>query len=309
MNQAMREVVLCGGDYEHVSAIPDSSDGTIRLTYRPMRLQQLFVSMLTKRAYEACEFSLANYLILRATGQDWLTAVAVFPYRAFRHALLVTRRESALTDLAQLAGKRIGLDDYSMTAAVWVRGLLRTDYGVDHRSITWITQREQRLPIPAGARVERTDADLESLLVAGELDAMLGFGLRDARLAPDQRRLRTLLPDPEAAERAYFARTRIYPINHCVVVRNDVLDALPQLPRLLADAYAAAKASAYARKAASVLPWGGSRWSEDMALFDADPLPYGMTAINRSVVATLADDLREQGFIADVPQLDALFVA
>lgn len=308
MNPALREVLLCGGDHDHVRGLAGSEDDAIRLAYRPMRLQELFASMLARRCYETCEFSLANYLILRATGQDWLTAIAVFPYRAFRHSLLVTRRDSALTDPAQLAGKRIALEDYSMTAAVWVRGLLGSDYGIDHRSITWVTQREQRLPIPDHARVERTDADLESLLVSGAVDAMLGMGLRDARLAPDERLLRTLLPEPEAAERTYFQRTGIYPINHCVVVRNDVLASLPRLPRLLDHAYARAKADAYTRRAAAVLPWGAARWDEDMALFGGDPLPYGWNDVNRHVVATLAEHLREQGFIRALPRLDELFL-
>jgi len=308
MNRAMREVLLYGGEHEHVGDLSTSTDGALRLTYRTLGLQQLFASMIAERCFEACEFSLANYLILRSSGQDWLTAVPVFPYRAFRHALVVTRRDSALTDLAQLAGKRVALEDYSMTAAVWVRALLTSDYGVDHRSITWVTRRAQRLPIPAGARVERTDADLESLLLAGEIDAMLGFGLRDARLPARDRQLRTLLPDTESAARAYFARTGIFPIHHCVVVRNDVLAALPQLPRLLFDAYAGAKTNAYARRVPSVLPWGDAHWAEDMADFGGDPLPYGWNAGNRKVVAMLAEALREQGFIATVPALDPLFI-
>jgi 4,5-dihydroxyphthalate decarboxylase len=308
MNQAMREVLLYGGEHEHVGDLSTGTDGTLRLTYRMLGLQQIFASMIAERCFEACEFSLANYLILRSTGQDWLTAVPVFPYRAFRHALAVTRRDSALTDLAQLAGRRVALEDYSMTAAVWVRALLSSDYGVDHRSITWVTRRAQRLPIPAGARVERTDADLESLLLAGEVDAMLGFGLRDARLPEGDRQLRTLLPDAETAARAYCARTGIFPIHHCVVVRNDVLAELPQLPRLLSDAYTRAKTSAYARRASSVLPWGDARWEQDMAAFGGDPLPYGWNAGNRRVVGMLAEALREQEFIASVPALDSLFV-
>jgi len=309
MNQAMREVLLYGGEHGHVGDLSTSTDAALRLTYRTLGLQQLFASMIAERCFEACEFSLANYLILRSTGQDWLTAVPVFPYRAYRHALVVTRRDSALTDLAQLAGKRVALEDYSMTAAVWVRALLLSDYGVDHRSITWVTRSAQRLPIPAGARVERTDEDLENLLLDGAIDAMLGFGLRDAGLPAGHRQLRTLLPYTESAARAYFARTGIFPIHHCVVVRNDVLAELPQLPRLLFDAYDKAKANAYARLVPAVLPWGDARWTEDMAAFGGDPLPYGWNAINRKVVTMLAEALREQGFIASVPALDPLFVA
>jgi len=309
MNPAQREIVLRGGDYDHVSGIDGSADGMIRLAYRPMRLQEIFISMLTQRAFEACEFSLANYLILRAAGQDWLSAIAVFPHRAFRHSLIVTRRDSPMTDLAHLAGKRIALEDYSMTAAVWVRILLREDHGVDHRSITWVTPRAQRLPIPAGARVEHTDDDLETLLETGRVDAMLGFYLRDRMRPAAEQRLRPLLSDFAAVERDYFERTQIYPINHCIVVRNDVLAELPTLPGLVAQSYARAKSSAYARRSPTVLPWGTAHWDEDMRLFGDDPLPYGLNAINRKVVGALAEGLREQGFIATPPPLDRLFVA
>lgn len=306
MNQTIREVVLHGGEHAHVGDISMRTDA-LRLTYHARGLQDLFATMIAQRSFEACEFSLANYLILRASGQDWLSAVPVFPYRAFRHSLVVTRRDSALTDLAQLAGRRVALEDYSMTAAVWVRALLSGDYGIDNRSITWVTRNVQRLPIPEDARVERTDADLETLLLDGAVDAMLGFRLRDTRLPPGERRLRTLLGDTESAERAYFARSGNFPMHHCVVVRNDVLAEAPQLPRLIVDAYGKAKVNAYARRVASVLPWGDARWEQDMAAFGGDPLPYGWNAANRMGVARLAEALRVQGFIAAVPDLDALF--
>ena len=146
------EIAITGGDYEHTLDIPGEYAGA-RLGYEARRLQGLFADMLERRHCEVCEFSLANYLTLRATGENWLTAVPVFPYRAFRHSLAVVRRESELASPAQLAGKRIGVEDYSMTAAVWFRGLLKDEYGVDHRQIAWVTRRRQRFPFPAGARV------------------------------------------------------------------------------------------------------------------------------------------------------------
>jgi 4,5-dihydroxyphthalate decarboxylase len=300
------KITIHGGDHEHVRDLTGHYGGEIALAYQPTSLQQLFPAMLATRCYEVCEFSLANYLMLRASGEHWLSALPVFPYRAFRHSLAVTRRDSALRDFAALAGKRVGVPDYSMTAAVWVRGLLRADYGVDHRSITWVTRRNNALPIPAGVQVEFTDDDLEDLLLSGRIDATL-FSPRDAQLPPAERQLRAVLPDAESAERDYFARTGIFPIMHCVVIRNDVLERVPGLPAAVAMAYTQAKERAYARGALSVLPWGRAHWREDMQLFSGDPLPYGMNAVNRMVVGTLADDLREQGFISTSLALDDLF--
>jgi 4,5-dihydroxyphthalate decarboxylase len=307
----MNEVVIHGADYPHVRGIAGTYQGGIGLEYRATDVRQVFVDMLRTRCYEACEFSAANYLILRASGQDWLSALPIFPHRAFRHRLLVVRTDSPLTDPAALAGKRIGVDDYSMTAAVWVRALLAAEHGIDHRRITWVTPREQRFPIPAGANVEQVDAaqrSLEERLVAGEIDAMLGFGLRDAQRPPAERRLRTLLPDPRAAEEAYFRASGNFPIHHCVVVRNDVLARLPLLPQAMMTAYGEAKARALAQRCESLLPWRPADWARDCALLGADPMPYGWTDANRRGIGMLAQALCTQGYIAAEPDVDRLFL-
>ena len=302
------EFVIRGGDHEHVIGIAGDYGNGIRLGYETMRLQDIFVEMLASRRFEICEFSLANYIMLRAQGQDWLTAVPIFPFRAFRHSLAVTRRNSTLTDLGGLAGARIGVEDYSMTAAVWFRGLLESEYGVDHRSITWVTYGNQRFALPQEATVETTSRDLEDLLCASGIDALLGFSLRDARLPEPERRLRPLLADAEAVEREYYQRTSIYPINHCVVIRSDVLDANPPLAAKVCEAYWAAKERAYRRQlGASLVPWGKMHWIRTFELFGGDPLPYGLTPVNRLVIDRLGRDLLQQGFIRSVPVADQIF--
>jgi len=301
------DIVIRGMDYEHTLGVPGLHQN-VTFGYEVMGVGDTFAAMVPGRALEVCEFSLANYITLRATGNDWLTAIPVFPYRAFRHSLAVTRKESALLSLRELAGRRVGVDDYSMTAAVWFRALLREEYGVDHRSVTWVTRPQQRLPRPAGATVEMTDADLEMLVGNGAIDALLAVSSRDAKLPSHERRLRALLPDPEREERAYYERTRIYPIHHCIVVRNDVLERFPGIVDVLYGAYASAKARAYQRRlGASLVPWSGAHWSRTFDLFDGDPRPYGWTPANRAVVERLAANLHEQGFIPAVPDVDRLF--
>src|SRR5262245_1885117 len=303
----MPEIVIRGGDYEHTLGIPGVYSG-IRLDYETPPIREIFAGMLEHRRYEVCEYSFANYLTLRGAGQDWLVALPIFPYRAFRHSLPVVRRESGLRSLAGLSGTRVGLEDYSMTAAVWFRGLLKDEYGVDHRSITWVTRAQQRFPFPAGARVEKTTQDLEGLLCDGGLDAFLGMSLRDSALPPGERRLRPLLGDPQAEEEAYFARTAIYPIHPCVVVRSDVLAREPAVVDAVFGAYVAAKEAATRRQlGATFVPWGKTHWAKTFARFGGDPLQYGLTPANRLVVGRLAGYLRDQGFIAEEPAPDAIF--
>lgn len=279
------EIVIRGQEYEHTRGVP-GVHGNVTLGFEPARIQQTFDAMVPGRALEVCEFSLANYLTLRGTGNDWLTAIPVFPYRAFRQSLAVTRKDSALSDLRELSGRRVGVEDYSMTAAVWFRTLLREEYGVDHRSITWVTRPKQRLPRPAAAKVEMTDADLEMLAADGAIDALLAVSSRDAKLPAHQRRLRTVLRDPEAEARAYYERTGIYPIHHTIVVRNDVIERVPGIVDVLYGVYERAKKQAYP---------------------NGDRLSYGWTPENRAIVERLAANLHEQGFIPTVPDVDRLF--
>jgi len=301
------DFTIRGGDYEHTFGISGEYAG-VRLGYEAPGMQGLFAKMLETRCYEVCEFSLANYLTLRATGQDWLTALPVFPYRAFRHSLAAVRRDSDLVSLSQLAGKRVGVEDYSMTAAVWFRGLLEDEYGVGHRQITWVTRAKQRFPFPAGAPVETTTHDLEELLCDGAIDAFLGMSLRDSALPPAERRLRPLVNDAQREEEAYFARTSIYPIHHCVVIRNDVLERNRDLVAAVCSAYAGAKERAYRRQlGATMVPWGKAYWAKMFQRFGGDPLPYGLTLSNRRVIDRLACHLQTQGFIPQIPAIDAVF--
>jgi 4,5-dihydroxyphthalate decarboxylase len=300
--------VIHGADYEHTLGITGSYGHGIDIRYEAMRVQEIFVPMLETRRFEICEFSLANYLTLRATGQHWLTALPIFPSRAFRHGLAVTRRDSALTRLQQLAGRRVGVEDYSMTAAVWFRGLLHEEYGISNGSITWVTRPKQRFAFPQAANVETTTAELEQLLLDGGIDALLGFNLKDSLLTAEQRRLRPLLADAQREERDYYERTSIYPIMHCVVIRNDVLEKTPALVDAVCRAYATAKERAYKRQlGATLVPWGKNHWARTFELFGGDPLPYGWTAVNRNVVERLAQYLNEQGFIRTVPDAGELF--
>jgi 4,5-dihydroxyphthalate decarboxylase len=299
---------IFGGDYEHTLALSGLYHG-VHLSYEATPVQKIFVPMLESRCFEICEFSLANYLTLRAAGETWLTAVPVFPMRAFRHGLVTTRKESPLESLDALAGKRVGVEDYSMTAAVWFRGLLHEEYGVDLKSITWVTRAKQRFPFPTGARVEKTEGALEDLLCDGGIDAMLAVGAKDARLPPQQRRLRPVLRDVVAAERTYYERTGIYPINHTAVIRHDVLEGNPETAAAVYSAYQHAKERAYARQLGTTLvPWGALRWTRTFEVFGGDPLPYGLDETNRLVMGRLARYLREQGFIAEEPDLDSVFV-
>jgi 4,5-dihydroxyphthalate decarboxylase len=303
-----RTVQCVGGDHEHVLGMSQTRRG-IDINYTTAPLMPVFEKMISERAYEACEFSLANYIMLKNRGEDWLFAIPVFPQRAFRHANLYVRRDSGLQEPSQLRGRRIGVPEYSMTLAVWMRGIIAEQYGVHWSEMRWVTGRQQRFSTLDGVDVERPAQDLEEALVGGQIDALLAPRTRDEGEPSDRQRLRPLISDPQAAEEAYLATTGIYPINHVIVMRSDVLKRLPELPQALFDAFRECKALAYKRRlGATLVPWGARYWATMFNKFGGDPLPYGLTDANRKTVGRLAAFLHDQKLIASVPDIEALFV-
>lgn len=181
-------IELTGGDYEHTLGLAGIRDGIdIRYTTAPLR--DVFLRMLTERCYEACEFSLSNHLMLKDRGADWLHAIPVFPYRAFRHSTLYVRKDSPLREPADLRGKRVGVPDYSMTTAVWTRGILADQYGVHWQDLRWVVSGKQRFATLPGVTLE----------AAGKMDALLTPQTADDRKA--RKRTQIAQPDCRCASR------------------------------------------------------------------------------------------------------------
>jgi 4,5-dihydroxyphthalate decarboxylase len=285
---ARLEVV--GANHDHTLGMSQTRRG-VEIRYRTADLMPVFEKMIAERGFEACEFSLANYVMLKDRGADWLSAIPVFPARAFRHANIYVRADSPLQGPSQLRGRRIGVPEYSMTLAVWMRGILAEQFGVHWSEMRWTTTGKQRFSTLEGVEVDVTNADLEEALLAGHLDVLLAPRTRDEARPAAQRQLRRLIADPQAAQDAYLRDTGIHPINHVVVLREDILARLPDAPQALYEAFCACKAASYGRRNVK-----------------GDPLPYGMTAANRSTVAKLCSFLHDQKLIRRVPELEGLFL-
>jgi 4,5-dihydroxyphthalate decarboxylase len=304
----MASVELVGCDYEHVLGLSQVKHGVeIKYVMRP--LLEIFERMLAERAYEACEFSLSNYVMLKDRQAEWLSAIPVFPYRAFRHATLYVRRDSPLEHPSQLRGKTVGVPDYSMTAAVWTRGILAEQYGVHWSGIKWVASGRQRFSALPGLEFEVIDNDLETALIEGRVDVLLAARTRDETGPRAERRLRHLIADLQRAEETYYDTTGVYPINHVIVIREDTLARVPKLARALFDAYAQCKAAAYKRRlGATLVPWGERYWTKTFDQFGGDPLPYGLNEANRKVIGKLVEFLHDQKLIRRRHDIDSLFI-
>jgi 4,5-dihydroxyphthalate decarboxylase len=303
-----KKIELYGGDYEHVLQL-DSTKHGIQLEYVIRPVREIFEAMLNERRYECCEFSLSSYIMLKDRGADWLHAVPIFPYRAFRHSTLYVRRDSPLKGPADLRGRVVGVPDYSMTAAVWTRGILKEQYGVEWSEMYWVASGRQRFTTLHGVPLEIVNSDLEADLINGRLDALLTPAPDDDKKPHGERRLRSLIPDVQEAEEEYVRDYGIYPINHVLVIRDDVLKRLPTLPRALFEAFVEAKERAYERRLGTTLvPWGMRHWNRVFDQFGGDPLPYGLNKANRDVVGRLAEFLFDQKLISKRQDVETLFI-
>jgi 4,5-dihydroxyphthalate decarboxylase len=226
----MRLTIACGR-YDRTQGLIDGRvkpEGVDELTYLALRPGETFWRMLNHEEFDASEMSCSSYTILRSEGDTRFIAIPVFPSRVFRQNALYVRADSPLRSPADLRGKRIGVGDYQMTAAVWTRGFLQHEYAVAPKDLTWMIGRPIRtIEPPRGIRLEALPAGrtLDEMLEHGEIDALMTVMIPKTLGTT----LRRLVPDFREVERAYYRKTGIFPIMHTFVLRRAVYEANPWL--------------------------------------------------------------------------------
>lgn len=292
----------------------------VRLRAVPIRRPtEVFSRMINDRAFDVAEMSLSQCFVHDAFRDGTLAALPVFPSRAFRLGFIFVNRHAGITGPRDLAGRRIGVQHYGMSAAVWIRSALRGEYGVDLSGVTWVegpvNGAGAEVPVsragaPAGVVIETVRQPLSDLLADGRIDALLGAWVPDSfRRSADVVRL---FPDSRAEEQRYFRRTGIFPIMHALAIRSELLTADPDLARHLFDACVMARDVAFAQHRSTgalsvMLPWLHDDIDEIDALFGADFWPYGREA-NRKVLERFAGELVLDRALAEAPPVDEVFV-
>ena len=257
----MKLTIACGR-YDRTHALIDGRvkpEGVDELTYLALRPGETFWRMLNHEEFDASEMSLSSYTILRSEGDERFIAIPVFPSRVFRQNALYVSSGSSIKRPQDLKGKRIGVGDYQMTAAVWTRGFLQHEYGVQASDLTWVIGRPIRtIEPPRGIRLEALEpgTTLEEMLERGEIDALMSVMI-PRTLGKSVRRL---IPDFREVELDYWRRTRIFPIMHTFVLRRRVYEANPWLAVSLYKAFVRSRDialdHAYDTDALTVtLPW------------------------------------------------------
>src|SRR5580704_1596516 len=177
-------LTLAVHDYDHVRDLSSGAVGVEGVTLRCLHypVEEIFFRFTRFREWDLSELSLAKYASLRAAGDDSLVAIPVFTSRSFRHSAIFIRSDGPVDDPAALAGKRIGVPEWTVTATVYGRGLLEHEYGVALRGVQWVqagTNEPGRtegvaVELPEGVSVEAMpDATLNEMLIAGEIDALI----------------------------------------------------------------------------------------------------------------------------------------
>jgi 4,5-dihydroxyphthalate decarboxylase len=277
--------------------------------------REIFDRMGGKQEFEVSEFSSSEYISRYARGDCPFVALPVFPSRVFRHGYIYVNRKAGIRSPKDLEGKRVGVPLYTMTAAVWIRGHLTHQYGVDVSKIRWVegatnhagSHGEPSAPPLLKAVTIEHDAEgrsLSELLAAGEIDAIAGtqHPIPHPDIAP-------LFADARAVERDFFIKTRIFPIMHLVVIRKDVYQRDRSIADKLFKGFVDAKNLALARMHKGhpfMLPWFHRDLHEIDEVFGGDPYPYGIEA-NRPTLQGLVDYMAEQHFIARRIPLEELF--
>ncbi len=263
-----------------------------------------FRRMVRGSEFDICEMAITTYICAKAHGKP-MTAVPVFLVRAFHHGAILVNTEAGIRTPKDLEGKKVGVNrGYTVTTGVWARSVLQDEHGVDLSRITWVLSGDEHVaeyrppanvvPIEAGKK-------MGDMLASGELAAAIGVEASAPGVQP-------LIPDALEAGLAALRRRGHYPINHTVVIRDELIAKHPDLPADVFDAFAEAKRRYVERLQAGTIekPTEADEVHRRVMAITGDPLPYGI-APNRKVIEELIGHALTQGIITKPVTADELF--
>lgn len=301
--------LACWG-YDRTEALQSGAvrpDG-IDLNFQVLDVEETFFRMLRNREFDVAELSMSSYCVTLGRENPGFIAIPVFPSRFFRHSCIFVSAKSGIEKPEDLVGKRIGVPEYQMTAPVWIRGILQDEYGIDPASVTYVTGGEEepgreeklKLNLPDKFKVEPIGPTqtLKRMLADGEIDA-LHTARAPSTFYSEPGKVRRLFPNFVDVEKAYFAKTGIFPIMHVVAIRRDVYEKNRWIAQALYKAFVEAQQLSYEQLLVSaslktMLPWQIAAVEDTIATMGREWWPYGIEK-NRHVIETFTRYHHEQG--------------
>jgi 4,5-dihydroxyphthalate decarboxylase len=277
------------GDYPHTLPLKrgDIRSPVLKLDFVEVKpMHTAFKPMVREHAYDVSEMALVTYLQAKAYNKG-LTLLPAAMLARFQHHTMLFNAERGKIAPADLPGRRVGVRSYSQTTGAWLRGILENDYGVDLSRVQWVTFEDGHVPEakdPPGVIRARPGQDMTQMLIQGELDAAI-YGAA----MPGDPRLQSVIADPEAAAKAWYAKHGLMPVNHMVVVTDELARSKPQA---VAELYRLLQAG----RAAAAQP----------AVGEPDPAPFGKDA-NRPCLELLASYAAQQGLTPRKLSFDELW--
>jgi 4,5-dihydroxyphthalate decarboxylase len=255
--------------------------------------------------YDVTEIGLHPFMLAYANqGFRDYSLLPVFPLRIFRHKSIFIRTDRGIGRPEDLRGKKIATPGYSSTSLTWIRGILEDEHGITPADVEWVVAKKdssaadagkvsaQESVVPDGIEFVEgpTGLDESDLLEKGEVDALF-HAAQPRCFAEGHPDVGRLFPDSRTAERAYFAKTGVFPIMHAVAIRNSIAEEHPWLAEAVFNAYSEAKALSFQKMFQTgwifdSLPWYGQELEETRSLMGDNFYSYGIES-NRKVLKTL----------------------
>jgi 4,5-dihydroxyphthalate decarboxylase len=265
---------------------------------------QAFRRMVRGLEFDISEMAITTYICARAHGKRF-SALPIFPMRAFHHGAIVHNTRSGIRSPKDLEGKRVGVNrGYTVTTGVWARSILQHQYGVDLGAVTWVLSGDEHVaeykPPPNVVPIGQGQK-MEDLVVSGEIPAAIGVQIDSPDVKP-------LIPNAADAGLAALRERGLYPINHTLVVKDDLLAAHPGLAADIVTAFGEAKRPYLDDLAAGRIaePSADDRFFKRVMDVIGDPLPYGVEPNRQMIEAIIQHDF-EQGIIPRRMTVEELF--
>jgi 4,5-dihydroxyphthalate decarboxylase len=263
-----------------------------------------FRRMVRGLEFDICEMAITTYICARAHGKR-MTAVPVFLVRAFHHGAILVNTKAGIRSPKDLEGKRVGVNrGYTVTTGVWARSILQEEHGVDLSKVTWVLSGDEHVaeyqPPPNVVPIEQ-GKKMADMLASGELVAAIGVDIDHPDVKP-------LIPNALEAGLAALKARGHYPINHTVVIKDDLIAAHPGLAADVFEAFAESKRVYLDRLKNGKIekPTKVDEVHQKVMAITGDPLPYGIEP-NRRVLETLIGHAVTQRIIQKPFDVEELF--
>ena len=321
-------IQIAGYKFDRVAAL---ADGRVEIEGCDVNFEEAAIGDMNTNVFsgpqsrDVTEIGLHPFMLAYANdGFRDYALLPIFPLRLFRHKSIFIRNDRDIDEPKDLRGKTIATPGYSSTSLTWIRGIFQDEYGISPNDVHWIvaskdssaksagkaSQQENVFPkgVPITAGPEGKDES--DLLESGEVDALFHAAEPRAHIERHPMVAR-LFPDYRSVERAYFAKTGIFPIMHAVAIKRDVAEQNPRLAEAVFNAYSQAKQIIYEYMAKDAwlygsLPWFGQEFDETRALMGENYYSYGI-APNRETLKTLFRYSYQQGLSSRELTIEELF--